>query len=196
MRALIVFAHPDRKSLNGAFLETTRKSLEANPAVSEIEILDLYGEGFDPSLRFGGGKRRRDMHKDPEMAPYRDQLSHADMIIYIYPIWWGRPPAILLGYFDRLMAAEFAYRYHPGKIIPEGLLKEKRVLCISTMKGPGFYPALFLRSAHKILLRKALFNFVGIRKIKFFQWGDMEGSPERREKSLRKTGEYIRRISA
>ncbi len=196
MRALIVFAHPNRKSLNGAFLEKTLKGLEANPDISEVEILDLYKENFDFALRFDENRRRRDMHRDPYMASYRNQLTRADLIIYIYPIWWGRPPAILLGYFDRLMATEFAYRYHPGKIMPEGLLKGKQVICISTMKGPSLYPALWLGNAHKMLMRKALFNFVGIKKVKFLQWGDMEGRDGKRMKALVRTEKVLTDLKA
>lgn len=35
------------------------------------------------------------------------------------------------------------------------------------MKGPAHYPLLWLGNAHKILMKRALFSYVGIRKVKF-----------------------------
>jgi len=193
MNALIIYTHPSRNSLNGAFLEKAMTGLKANPDVNNIEVLDLYAEDYDPALRFDEQKRRRDMNTDPEMAPYREQISQADLLVFIYPIWWGRPPAMLLGYFDKLMATGFAYRYKEWQIMPEGLLKGKQVICISTMQGPGLYAALWLGNAHKKLMKRALFNFVGIKKVRFFQWGNMEGPAGKREKSLRRTERFLSR---
>jgi NAD(P)H dehydrogenase (quinone) len=105
------------------------------------------------------------------------------MIVFVYPIWWGRPPAMLLGYIDQMFASGFAYR-DKGGLLPEGLLKGKSVVCISTMKGPTHYPLLLLRDAHKVLMRKALFSFVGIKKVKFFEFGRMESPKGKHEKKL------------
>jgi FMN-dependent NADH-azoreductase len=69
--------------------------------------------------------------------------------VFIYPIFWGRPPAMLLGYFDQLIASQFAYKEKQSSIYPEGLLKGKQVVCISTMKGPFFCLWLTLNNAQK-----------------------------------------------
>ncbi|GGD91283.1 hypothetical protein GCM10010911_57480 [Paenibacillus nasutitermitis] len=87
---------------------------------------------------------------------------------------------MLMGYIDQLFASEFTYR-DTGGLLPEGQLKGKSVVCISTMKGPAYYPLLRLYNAHKTLMRKALFNYVGIKKVKFFEFGSME-SPKGRHK--------------
>lgn len=44
------------------------------------------------------------------LEKYRNQITWADKIVFVYPIWWGRPPAMLMGYIDQLFAANFAYR--------------------------------------------------------------------------------------
>jgi len=191
MNALIVFTHPDRESLNGAFLEVVEEGLKRNRHVKDYKILDLYAEDFDPVLIFNRNKKRRDMHKAPEMEPYRQQILWADQIIFIYPIWWGRPPAMLMGYIDKLFASQFAYSNIPGKLYPQGLLKGKKVLCISTMKGPKIYPLLILGNAHKKLMRTALFNFIGIRKVRFFELGGMESQKGKQKKKLQMIGKFI-----
>lgn len=193
MNALIIYTYPNHQSLNYAFLQKVVQGCQENPAITEIQVLDLYEEQFDPRLIFHEQKRRRDMYRDPQLEKYREQLTWADKIIFIYPIWWGRPPAMLLGYIDQLFAANFAYRDKKG-LLPEGLLKGKSVVCISTMKGPTNYPLLWLHNAHKILMKRALFNFVGIKRVKFFEFGNMENKKGRQQKKLERVHRYFREV--
>ncbi|MDP4087071.1 MAG: NAD(P)H-dependent oxidoreductase, partial [Bacillota bacterium] len=146
-----------------------------------------------PLLVFNENKRRRDMHRDPDLEKYRKQILWANQLVFVYPIWWGRPPAMLLGYIDQIFAANFAYRDKKG-LLPEGLLKGKSVVCISTMKGPGKYPLLWLNNAHKVLIKRALFQFVGINKVKFFEFGKMESPNGKQIKKLEKVYHYFKKI--
>lgn len=195
MKTLIIYTYPNHQSLNYAFLQKVVEGSSENPHIDEIKVLDLYAEKFDPLLVFNENKRRRDMHTEPSLAPYREQLLWADKIVFVYPIWWGRPPAMLLGYIDQLFASNFAYRDKKG-LLPEGLLKGKSVVCISTMKGPWLYPLFWLNNSHKILMRKALFNYVGIRKVKFFEFGNMESKSGKQEKKLERVYQYFKTVSA
>lgn len=196
MNLLIVYTHPNHDSLNHAFLEAVLQGIKNHPKELAYQVLDLYQEGFNPVLTFNKDKRRRDMHLEPEMAPYREQLLWADHVIYIYPIFWGRPPAMLLGYIDRLFSTNFAYRYKKMAFQVEGLLGGKQVTVISTMKGPTGYMRFFLGNAHQQLMKKALFNFVGIKKIKFFEFGYMEEKKGPYEKNLSKIRRYIETLPA
>ncbi|WYP26902.1 NAD(P)H-dependent oxidoreductase [Alkalihalobacillus sp. FSL W8-0930] len=193
MNLLVIYTYPNHQSLNGAFLQSVIEGSKKNSLITKLKILDLYKEEFDPVLVFNEHKRRRDMHKDPALDKYREQLLWADKLVFVYPIWWGRPPAMLLGYIDQLFASNFAYKDKKG-LFPEGLLKGKNVVCISTMKGPTHYPFLWLNNAHKTLMKRALFQFVGIRKVKFFEFGFMEGSNGRQKKKLKKIEQYFEKI--
>ncbi|MCA0756313.1 NAD(P)H-dependent oxidoreductase [Paenibacillus sp. N4] len=194
MKMLIVYTYPNHTSLNYAFLQKVIKGSGENAKIEEVQVLDLYEEGFNPLLMFNEQKRRRDMHTDPGIEKYRQQLTWADKIVFIYPIWWGRPPAMLLGYIDQLFASNFAYRDTNG-LFPEGLLKGKSVVCVSTMKGPANYPFLWLNSAHKILMKRALFGFVGIKNVKFFEFGNMESPKGNQTKKLEKVYRYFRQVA-
>lgn len=194
MKMLIIYTHPNHRSLSYSFLQKVLKGSSENPVISEVQILDLYEEGFNPILEFNESKRRRDMHSDSNFEKYRKQLIWADKIVFIYPIWWGRPPAMLMGYIDQLFASNFAYK-EKGGLIPEGLLKGKSVVCISTMKGPTNYPLFLLNNSHKILMKRALFNFVGIKKVKFFEFGNMESPKGNHEIKLEKIYSYFRKIN-
>ncbi|MGO4109019.1 NAD(P)H-dependent oxidoreductase [Paenibacillus sp. YAF4_2] len=194
MKTLIIYTHPNHHSLSYSFLQRTIQGLEENPHVEEVQVLDLYAESFDPLLVFNEDKRRRDMHMDPELTKYRNQLLWAEKIVFVYPIWWGRPPAMLLGYIDRMFASNFAYR-DKGGMLPEGLLKGKTVVCVSTMKGPTLYPLLWLNNAHKVLMRKALLSYVGIKKVKFFEFGGMEKKQGKQEQKLDRIYRYFKTIA-
>jgi len=195
MNTLIIYTYPNHKSLNYAFLQEIINGCHDNPSVNEIQVLDLYEEQFNPILEFHEHKRRRDMFRDPKLEKYREQIKWADKIVFVYPIWWGRPPAMLLGYIDQLFAANFAYKDKNG-LFPEGLLKGKSVVCISTMKGPTKYPLLWLNNAHKILMKRAVFNFVGIKQVKFFEFGNMESKKGRQSKKLKKVYQYFRKVAS
>ncbi|MCM3033041.1 NAD(P)H-dependent oxidoreductase [Niallia sp. MER 6] len=193
MKMLVVYTYPNHKSLNYAFFQQVLKGSKENKNIKEIQVLDLYEEGFNPLLVFNEQKRRRDMHIDPFLEKYRQQMKWADKLVFVYPIWWGRPPAMLLGYIDQMFASNFAYKDKKG-LFPEGLLKGKSVVCVSTMKGPTHYPLLWLNNAHKILMKKALFNFVGIKRVKFFELGNMESKKGKQSKKLQKVYDYFKRI--
>ena len=90
MKVLIVYAYPNHQGLNAQILARVQAGLEGR---HEVKTLDLYLEhkekGFDPCLVFDQDHQRRDLDKDPQMAPYRDLVTWADHLIFIYPIWWG-----------------------------------------------------------------------------------------------------------
>ncbi|BBH22967.1 NAD(P)H dehydrogenase (quinone) [Paenibacillus baekrokdamisoli] len=195
MKTLVIYTHPNHQSLSYAFMQKVIEGSSENPLIEEVKVLDLYEEGFNPILVFNKTKRRRDMHTDPELAKYREQIMWADTIVFVYPIWWGRPPAMLMGYIDQMFSSNFAYK-DKGGLLPEGLLKGKSVVCISTMKGPTFYLLYWLYNAHKVLMRKALFNYVGIKKVKFFEFGNMESPKGKHAEKLNKIYRYFKMINA
>lgn len=193
MNVLTIYTHPNHKSLSYSFLQQVMKGSSENPNIAEIKVLDLYEEEFNPVLVFNEKKRRRDMHSDPQLEKYREQIIWADKIVFVYPIWWGRPPAMLLGYIDQMFASDFAYK-DKGGLLPEGLLKGRSVVCISTMKGPTHYLLYWLNNAHKVLMKKALFQYVGIKKVKFFEFGNMESPKGKQAEKLDKIYRYFKKI--
>ncbi|WP_438348661.1 NAD(P)H-dependent oxidoreductase [Paenibacillus sp. FA6] len=190
MKTLVIYTHPNHQSLSYAFLQKVLQGGSENPNITEIKVLDLYEEKFDPILVFNENKRRRDMHSNPQLEKYREQITWADKIVFVYPIWWGRPPAMLMGYIDQMFASDFAYK-DKGGVLPEGLLKGKSAVCISTMKGPTFYPLFWLNNAHKVLMKKALLQYVGIKRVKFFEFGNMESPKGRHGEKLNKVYRYF-----
>ncbi len=188
MKTLFVYAHPNHQSLCHDLWQSAVAA--ATSQGSEVHSLDLHAMNFNPVLEYNSQKRRRDMYLEPEMEEHRQWIRWADRIVLIYPIYWGRPPAMLLGWIDRLFAANFAFK-DENKNFPKPLLVGKEAVCISTMKGPTFYPLFWLGNAHKILMKRALFGYVGIKKVKFFEFGGAEKPNGPQKKMLAKVSQWF-----
>lgn len=141
---LIVLAHPDQRSFNGSWAAET---LRASEALGHNVILsDLVAMGFDPVERASHYAENYeeifDTLKAQETASQRNQLSAdvaaeinkiraADRIIFHFPIWWFGPPAILKGWFDRVLAN--GALHNSKDRFDAGLCKGKKALfCVTT----------------------------------------------------------------
>jgi NAD(P)H dehydrogenase (quinone) len=96
--ALIV-AHPSADSFTLAVARKFLKTVETHGQAGLIR--DLYRIGFDPLLK--DGERHGEIAADVEAE--LDLLEAADVIVLVYPIWFGAPPAMLKGYVDRVFGA-------------------------------------------------------------------------------------------
>ncbi|HOZ79117.1 MAG TPA: NAD(P)H-dependent oxidoreductase [Ferruginibacter sp.] len=131
---LIIYAHPDEASFNAAILQTTISKLVA--AGHAYTVLDLYKAGYNPVLN----KEELKGIMSEETKLQQQQIKSATDIIFIFPVWWFRAPAILEGFIDKTFTPKFAYRFKPlfGKYgIPVPLLKDKSVLAFITHGAPA-----------------------------------------------------------
>ncbi|AMH42876.1 MAG: NAD(P)H-dependent oxidoreductase [Pseudomonadota bacterium] len=155
MNVLIVYAHPEPKSLNGSLKDFAVTRLEN--AGHAVKVSDLYAmkwkasldasdsmdgqasERFDPALdsklAFENGRQTRDI------AEEQDKLRWADAVILQFPLWWFSMPAILKGWVERVYAYGFAYGVgehsdkHWGDRYGEGTLAGKRAMLMVTTGG-------------------------------------------------------------
>ena len=123
MNCLIIFAHPEPRSLNGRLKSRSVAALEA--AGHTVKVSDLYGQGFRAAAGPGDFTRRAnsdyfDLQKEqlyalehgtfvPEIAAEQDKLRWADLLVVHFPFWWYSMPAVVKGYFDRVFSVGFAY---------------------------------------------------------------------------------------
>ena len=145
MNVLLVYAHPEPTSFTCALKEVAREAL--THAGHTVEVSDLYGEGFNPvagrhdftgvhdASRFHYQSEQGHAHANggfaADLVREQQRVLKADLIIWLYPIWWGGVPAILKGWFDRVMA--FGFAYADGRRYDSGFFKEKTgMLCLTT----------------------------------------------------------------
>src|SRR6267154_1383812 len=122
MNVLIVFVHPERRSLNGALLQASVDILEKGGHA--VEVSDLYAQKWkavldredyhyavDRRLRILAASRER--HQDAtvpaDILAEQEKLLRADAVIFQYPVWWFSMPAMLKGWFERVYSFGFGY---------------------------------------------------------------------------------------
>jgi NAD(P)H dehydrogenase (quinone) len=155
VRVLVVFAHPEPRSLNGALRDIAIQELKAQG--HELRQSDLYADGWEPRVdradfpSIAPGERlvpvdasKRSFGANTLTADVRaeiDKLLWADTLILIFPLWWFSMPAILKGWVDRVFAYGFAYGVgehsdqHWGDRYGEGTLAGKRAMLVVTAGG-------------------------------------------------------------
>ncbi len=173
MNILIIYAYPNTTGYTHAILNTIQQGIEQQ---NTVKTIDLYKENFDPVLVFNKSKRRRDMQFDKETAVYREQISWADHIVFIFPIWWGGMPAILKGFIDKVFSKGFAYSYKG--LFPIGLLTGKSAWIITTEDAPKVYKTLFQQD-YGTVLKKQVLRMSGIKKVKHFSFSSLKNSNEK-----------------
>ncbi len=133
MNVLIVLAHPEPGSFNAALAHRARAALEADG--HRVTMSDLYAENFNPvagrhdfrhptdpkqfHYQREQARAARDDSFAEDVSREQKRLQEADFLILQYPVWWGGVPAILKGWFDRVLAYGVAYvdgaRYDSGR---------------------------------------------------------------------------------
>src|SRR6266852_2561847 len=136
MRVLIVHAHHEPKSFNGAM---TRAAVEAlTSAGHEVVVSDLYAMGFDPDLLKQQDEEAYAAQHDgfaQDIQAEMDKLFWCDALILQFPLWWFGLPAILKGWVDRVFASGGRI-YGGGKWYDRGVFAGKRAMCSLTIGGP------------------------------------------------------------
>jgi NAD(P)H dehydrogenase (quinone) len=113
MRALLVLAHPLENSFAHAAAARVRASLGRRGM--EVDLIDLYADGFDPRLT---AAERAGYFATPydsgAVADYVARLKLAEKLILVFPQWWFDVPAMMKGFFDRVLAPGVAFDHAPG----------------------------------------------------------------------------------
>jgi len=118
VRVLYLFCHPLAESFHGALLRAALGGLARRR--HEVDLLDLYREGFDPVL--GADERRAyyDLARNAErVMPYVDRLRRAEALVVQFPTWSFGPPALLKGFLDRVLIPGVGFDLSdPGRVRP------------------------------------------------------------------------------
>lgn len=147
MKILIVYAHPEPKSMNAAMFHEATATLKA--AGHEVQTTDLYAMQFNPV----SGRHNFTSTLDPEFFKQQLEEVHAtkvngfipgldaeqqkvewcDLMIWQFPLWWFSVPAILKGWVDRVFA--MGRTYGGGHIYETGIFSGKKALLSLTTGG-------------------------------------------------------------
>ena len=177
MNVLIVYAHAEPKSFNGALFQTAQDTLRAT--AHAVTVSDLYGMKFDPvsdRRNFSSVKnpecfkqQLEEMHAAevggfaPDVEAELRKLEACDLMLWQFPLWWFGLPGILKGWVDRVFA--MGRTYGGERFYENGVFKGKRALLSLTTGGPA---AVYQRGGwngdiHAILrpVQRGILRFTG-----------------------------------
>jgi NAD(P)H dehydrogenase (quinone) len=118
-----------------------------------VTVSDLYGQGFSAVAQkwdfvttsgnhFNYMTEQKhaanlQMAFSPDILGEIQKLQAADILLIISPLWWMGVPAILKGWFDRVLAMGVAW--DTGKFYEEGLMRNKQAMLIVAGGHPPEY---------------------------------------------------------
>lgn len=148
--ALWLYAHPRHESFNHRLFRAGARALEER---FTLATSDLYAQGFDPvlgaqdlgelastpgNIAEQAGEAYLRGQAAPDVLTEQQKLADAELLIVQFPLWWYGMPAILKGWFDRVLSAGFAYGDQDPELgVPrrygDGGLTGRRALVIVTV---------------------------------------------------------------
>ncbi|MFD8462818.1 NAD(P)H-dependent oxidoreductase [Streptomyces antimycoticus] len=155
MKTLIVYAHPEPRSLNSSLKDHAVSTLET--AGHEVRVSDLYAMSwkavvdaadFGPNasnplnVAHDSGRAFKAGTLAPDILAEQEKVLWADTIIMQFPMWWYTMPAILKGWVERVFTFNFAYGVGEhsdarfGDRFGEGALVGRKALLSVTIGAP------------------------------------------------------------
>ena len=168
MTAHILDGHPSPDSLTATL---ARRYARAHGDAELVAVRDL---DFDPILR-GGYRAVQPLEPDLERA--LASLLAATHIVVATPVWWAGTPALLKGFFDRVLLPKQTYRYRPSGI-PEGLLPARTGRLLLTSDSPTW----FLRWTGDPAVRQVrnqTLKFCGVPRVRTTRFPSVRSSDDR-----------------
>ena len=183
MNWYILLAHPHPESFNHAVCNALIAGLEQSGVIYEVN--DLYATEFDPIMAGDDFNQFEDGGVLPaDVLLEQDKVDRADCLALIYPVWWNEAPAILKGWFDRVLSKGWAYDITAeGSFIP--LLKLKKILILNTADNPTrLLEDIGLNAATRLTKAEGTFAFCGAENIDHRILGDVSSDEEGRIRFL------------
>ncbi len=135
MRVLYLYCHPLPESFHAAIRAEALAGLAA--AGHEVDLLDLYAEGFDPVLTADARRHYHDTARNQAgLEAYVARLQAAEALVVQFPTWCFGAPAMLKGFFDRLLMPGVAFDLSDPENVRPALTNIRRIAGIVTYGRP------------------------------------------------------------
>lgn len=137
-RALIVLAHPVSDSLSHSIVSRVTNRLSERGF--DVEIADLSKEGFSPAMNASDVMHyRKGGSLNPDVEREQMRVDRADTLFFVFPIYWWSVPAMLKGWFERVLTGGWAYRTSDaGKIVGSMAAKPVHLIATAASDESGF----------------------------------------------------------
>jgi putative NADPH-quinone reductase len=157
MRILVVYAHPHPHSFCRAALDRVLAGLAVGG--HEVDVLDLYAEGFNPVIDEAEWRvyMTEPARLEATMSRHIELLRRAEGLVFVYPTWLFSVPAILKGWLERVFIPGVSFSLPAnGERAPTSLLRHIRFVAAVTSTGTPWWVMAASGSPGKRLIRRAL----------------------------------------
>jgi putative NADPH-quinone reductase len=160
MRVLVLFAHPLADSYQATLHRTAVEALRA--AGHEVDDCDLYAEEFNPVLSAQERRHYHDLARNRQpVAAYVSRLMAAEALVLCFPTWCFGPPAILKGFFDRVLLPGVSFTLENG--VAQPALTHIRHLAAVVTYGRPRYMAWWVGDPPRRIVTRYLYWLTGRR---------------------------------
>ncbi|NRB47470.1 MAG: NAD(P)H-dependent oxidoreductase [Saprospiraceae bacterium] len=197
---LLVFAHPEPKSMNGLLKSRAMEVL--TQMGYQVKVRDLYALDFPIGgkadfpfyksdffdLQLAQAEAERSNRQPAFIKQEQEALEWADAIVFQFPLWWYSVPAILKSYFDHVFSVGFAYA---GRFALEG---KKYMLSFTTGAPEMAWTTERKGSMDQVLFHLDVGVFQMLRVVKlppFVGYGSKRLSHPEREALIDSFGRHI-----
>ena len=160
-KVLIINGHPNKQSFCNAITEAYYKG--SSFAGNKVEIIHLQELNFSLNLSYGYSQRTE---LEPDLIMAQQKITWANHIVIIHPVWWGSVPALLKGFFDRVLLPGFAFKYRENSPLWDKLLAGKTGHLIYTTDTPIWLYRYFFMAPSVNQVKKRVMQFCGITPVK------------------------------
>ncbi len=158
MRVLYLYCHPLADSFHASLKAQALNGLKQ--AGHEVDLMDLYAEGFDPVLSQEGRRQYHDLEANQSgLEDMIARLRQAEALVVQFPVWCFGPPAMLKGFFDRLFMPGVAFDLtNPAKVMP--MLGNIKKLAGITTYGRPRWTAIYMGDPPRKIITRYLRWFI------------------------------------
>ncbi|MFS0655893.1 NAD(P)H-dependent oxidoreductase [Bacillus sp. 179-C3.3 HS] len=174
MNHLIIFAHP-QQSLNQTILDLVVSTLLNNG--HDVTVRDVYALNFQPELTIEEKAALKAGRIPKAVQAEQKLIQKADVLTFIFPIWWTGLPAMLKGYVERVFSEGFAYRSTEHGI--ENLLHHKKGVIINTHDAPRTFidSNWTVSPSQQMTSDTEVFDFIGVEPVERLLFGSIDQAP-------------------
>lgn len=187
MKIYLLLAHPDKDTFNGQLADAYEAAARRNG--HEVRRQNLGELHFDPIL-WKGYKQIQEL--EPDLRQAQDNISWCQHWVIVYPVWWGSVPALLKGFFDRVLCSGFAYQYHLRGPFWDKLLKGRSAHLITTSDAPALWLWWQYHNSDVNTVRRATLNFCGIAPVAVTRIGRVKNLVKKQR--LRQIAQLVKAI--
>jgi putative NADPH-quinone reductase len=125
-----------------------------------VNVIDLAERQFNPVMSTAEWNMYQQGNGDIPVGLERDVafVKAAEMIVFVYPTWWGGLPAQLKGWLERVMLPGTAFVFNTNNKIRPGLKNIRRIHIASTFGSPWLYVRLVNDNGRRTLARSFRLN--------------------------------------